>query len=92
LPGWAIVTVIVVAPPALVARYRFPLLIALFGRALRASASFDWPRVCGQHLWRHRGLAAGSQAAASGWLSGRRMAACGDRPAGYWVGGRDFVE
>jgi spermidine synthase len=33
IAGWTIVTAIVVLPPAIVAGYQFPLLIALFGRA-----------------------------------------------------------
>ena len=33
IAGWSIVTTVVVLPPALVAGYQFPLLIALFGRA-----------------------------------------------------------
>jgi spermidine synthase len=36
IAGWAIVTVIVVVPPALVAGYQFPLLIGLFGRGREA--------------------------------------------------------
>ena len=36
IAGWTIVTLIVVLPPAIVAGYQFPLLIALFGRAREA--------------------------------------------------------
>ncbi|OFV94162.1 MAG: hypothetical protein A3G76_00970 [Acidobacteria bacterium RIFCSPLOWO2_12_FULL_65_11] len=33
IAGWSVVTLVVVLPPAIVAGYQFPLLIALFGRA-----------------------------------------------------------
>jgi spermidine synthase len=36
IAGWTMVTIIVVLPPAIVAGYQFPLLIALFGRAREA--------------------------------------------------------
>ena len=68
IAGWLFVTVIVVLPPALVAGYQFPLLIALFGRGARRSRQADRPRLCGEHV----GAIVGSLAGGFGllpWLS-----------------------
>ena len=78
IAGWTLVTAIVVLPPAFVAGYQFPLLIALFGRG-RDARPRRRPRLRGQHRRRDRRLARRRLRPAAVAVGARRVAARGGR-------------
>ena len=57
IAGWTIVTALIVLPPALIAGYQFPQLIALFGQGRSRVGEQSRARLRGQHRWRHRRFA-----------------------------------
>ena len=75
ITGWTIVAAIVVLPPAIVAGYQFPLLIALFGAAAKASAATSAWRMRANTAGAIVGSLAGGFGAAAVAVGARRVAA-----------------